>query len=76
MTRPAGAPRSRRTLVAAAAVLALLSGCGLFSEKKTPPSPLPELQASLNVAAAWRLSIGSLRETFLQPALVENALYP
>ena len=75
MTRPAGAPRSRRTLVAAAAVLALLSGCGLFSEKKTPPSPLPELQASLNVAAAWRLSIGSVRETFLQPALVENALY-
>jgi outer membrane protein assembly factor BamB len=60
---------------AAAAAAALLAGCGLFGEKKTPPSPLPEYQASLNVGTSWRLSIGSLRDTFLQPAVVENALY-
>lgn len=73
MIRSAVAPGRRLALAAAAA--ALLSGCGLFGEKKTPPSPLPEFQSSLNVSAAWRLSIGSLRDTFLQPAVVENALY-
>ena len=60
---------------AAAAAAALLAGCGLFGEKKTPPSPLPEFQPSLNVGTAWRQSIGSLRDSFLQPAVVENALY-
>jgi outer membrane protein assembly factor BamB len=62
-------------LIVAAAAAALLAGCGLFGEKKAPPSPLPEFQSSLNVGTAWRLSIGSLRDTFLQPAVVENALY-
>ena len=73
MIRSAVAPGRRLALAAAAA--ALLSGCGLFGEKKAPPSPLPEFQSSLNVGAAWRLSIGSLRDAFLQPAVVENALY-
>jgi outer membrane protein assembly factor BamB len=36
---------------------------------------LPEFQPSLNVSTAWRLSIGGLRDSFLQPAVVENALY-
>jgi len=66
---------SGRRLALAAAAAALLAGCGLFGEKKTPPSPLPEFQSSLNVGVAWRLSIGGLRDTFLQPAVVENALY-
>lgn len=68
--------RGRTVLAfAAAAAVALLAGCGLFGEKKTPPSPLPEFQSSLNVGTTWRLSIGSVRDTFLQPAVVENALY-
>jgi outer membrane protein assembly factor BamB len=67
----------RRVLdvVLAAAAVALLAGCSLFGEKKSPPSPLPEFQPSLSVGTAWRLSIGSVRGTFLQPAVVENALY-
>jgi len=75
MNRSGGAGRSPLAFVAAAIAVALLAGCGLFGEKKTPPSPLPEIQSSLNVGTAWRLSIGSLRDTFLQPAVVENALY-
>lgn len=66
--------RAAGSFIAAAAVAAL-AGCGLFGEKKTPPSPLPEFQQSLNVGTAWRLSIGSVRGTFLQPAVAENALY-
>jgi outer membrane protein assembly factor BamB len=61
--------------VAFVAAAALLAGCSLFGEKKAPPSPLPEFQSSLNVGTAWRLSIGSARDGFLQPAVVENALY-
>ena len=59
----------------ALAAAALLAGCGLFGEKKTPPSPLPEFQSRLNVGTAWRLSIGSARDGFLQPAVAENGLY-
>ena len=67
---------SRAAAVAVAAAMAvLLAGCGLFGEKKSPPSPLPQFQQSLNVGTSWRLSIGSGRDTFLQPAVVENALY-
>jgi len=75
MKRSAGPVRRSLALIVAAAAPALLAGCGLFGEKKAPPSPLPEFQSSLNVGTAWRLSIGSLRDTFLQPAVVENALY-
>jgi len=56
-------------------VAGLLAGCGLFGAKKTPPAPLPELQPSLSVATAWRISVGSGRDSFLQPAVVENAIY-
>ena len=74
MDRSVAAGRARRVLLAAAAA-ALLAGCGLFEDKKTPPSPLPELQPGLAVGTTWRLSIGSSRGAFLQPAVVENALY-
>ena len=57
------------------AAAALLAGCGLFSEKKTPPSPLPDFQSRLSVGTAWRLSIGGARDGFLQPAVAENAIY-
>lgn len=64
-----------RAAAVVAASAALLAGCGFFGEKKTPPSPLPEFQQSVNVGTSWRLSIGSGRGAFLQPAVVENALY-
>ena len=69
------AARRRRALLAGAVTAALLAGCGLFGEKKTPPSPLPEVQSGLSVTTAWRVSVGSGRDTFLRPAVVENAIY-
>jgi outer membrane protein assembly factor BamB len=75
MSRAHGPDRSRFALLVAVAAAALVAGCGLFDEKKTPPTPLPEFQSSLNVAVSWRLSVGSGRDTFLQPAVVENAIY-
>ena len=74
--RRSGAGRGRAAaLFLALAAGALLAGCGLFGEKKAPPSPLPEFQSGLDVGATWRLSVGSVRDTFLQPVVVENALY-
>jgi len=67
--------RRRHVFFAAAATTVLLAGCGFFGDKKAPPSPLPELQSSLNVATAWRVSVGSGRDTFLRPVVVENAIY-
>jgi outer membrane protein assembly factor BamB len=70
-----GTARRRRAFAAAVVGAGLLAGCGLFGAKKTPPSPLPEFQPSLNVTTAWRVSVGSGRDSFLQPAIVENAIY-
>jgi outer membrane protein assembly factor BamB len=74
MTEKVGWSRCRALLVASAAAV-LFSGCGLFGEKKTPPSPLPEFQSTLNVGTTWRISVGSGSGTLLQPAVVENAIY-
>lgn len=72
-TRSGGAPR--RLLLAGAAVALLLGGCGLFGSKKNPPTPLAEFRPSLNVATSWRVSVGSARGAFLQPAVVENKVF-
>lgn len=66
--------RGSAAFLAATAAL-LLGGCGLFGEKKTPPSPLPEFQSTLNVGTGWRVTVGSARDALLQPAVTENAIY-
>jgi outer membrane protein assembly factor BamB len=66
---------ARRRLVAAATASLLLGGCGLFGDKKAPPAPLVEFRPSLNVVTAWSVSVGDGRDTFLQPAVHENAVY-
>jgi outer membrane protein assembly factor BamB len=57
------------------ALASLAAGCGLFGAKKPPPSPLPEFAPAAAVITAWRLSVGSGKGTFLQPAVAENAIY-
>lgn len=65
---------TRRAALPVLAALAM-AGCGLFGAKKTPPSPLPEFAPTLPVSTAWRVSVGSGRGTFLQPAVTDNAIY-
>jgi outer membrane protein assembly factor BamB len=67
--------RPMRVAAAVAVVAGLAAGCGLFGEKKAPPAPLPEFQPSVTVATSWRLSLGSGRGTFLQPAVTDNGIY-
>lgn len=75
MTSVGRAARRGFTVAAAAAAAVALAGCGLFGAKKTPPSPLPEFQAGLTITTKWRVSVGNGRDTFLQPAVTDNAIY-
>jgi outer membrane protein assembly factor BamB len=67
--------RTARAPVIAALAAVWLAGCGLFSENKTPPNPLEEFRPSLNVTVQWRVPVGAGGDSFLQPAVSDNAIY-
>jgi outer membrane protein assembly factor BamB len=62
----------RRRLLTAGAALAL-AACA--TEKKTKPAELVEFQSKLRARVAWRTDVGSARGAYLQPAVLENAIY-
>jgi outer membrane protein assembly factor BamB len=51
------------------------SWLGGSSSKSATPAPLVEFSPSLAPAVAWRASVGSARGAFLQPAVLENAIF-
>jgi outer membrane protein assembly factor BamB len=51
----------------------VLAGCA--SSPANKPAELTEIKSSLSVRVTWRTSVGSGRGTFLQPAVLENAIY-
>lgn len=57
------------------AAVAALTGCASSSSSAGKPTELTDIRASLKVPVAWRLSLGSGRGAFLQPAVLENAVY-
>jgi outer membrane protein assembly factor BamB len=57
-----------------ALTVAALSGCA-SSSSTNKPTELTEIKSTLDVRTTWRLSVGSGRGTFLQPAVLENAVY-
>jgi outer membrane protein assembly factor BamB len=68
--------------LAAALASALLAGCawmpswlGGTPSRTVEPSPLPEFKPSLAPRVAWRVNVGAARGAFLQPAVLENAIY-
>jgi outer membrane protein assembly factor BamB len=67
-------------------VAAALAGCatpswmpswlgGRSKSDAAKPAPLTEFNATLTVRTAWRATVGSARGAFLQPAVLENAIY-
>jgi len=66
--------RSRLLAGVLAAAVAVLAGCST-SSTTVKPAELADLKDSLIVRATWRVSVGSARGTFLQPAVLENAIY-
>jgi outer membrane protein assembly factor BamB len=59
------------------ALLLVAVSLAACSSSTPPPKPaaLSEFKASLAVQTAWRIDVGRGRGTFLQPAVVENAIY-
>ncbi len=51
------------------------SWLGGSSSKAVAPSPLVDFSPSLAPRVAWRTNVGSSRDAFLQPAVLENAIY-
>lgn len=72
-------------LAAVAAVVAVTGMTGACSwmptwlggspSKASTAAPLPEFKPSLNARIAWRTSVGSARGAYLQPAVLENAIF-
>ncbi len=68
------APGPAKFAVALLATAAVLGGCA-SSNPPPKPTPLTDIKSSLDVRVTWRAAVGSGRGTFLQPAVVENAIY-
>jgi outer membrane protein assembly factor BamB len=65
-----------------AAMASLTAGCswmptwmGGSPRRTAEPAPLPEFRPALTTRVAWRVNIGAARGAYLQPAVLENAIY-
>jgi outer membrane protein assembly factor BamB len=67
----AGPMRAACWIASAAALLAACSS----SSKQERPADLTPIKAPLSIQVAWRVKVGDSRRTFMQPALVQNAIY-
>jgi outer membrane protein assembly factor BamB len=88
MTEPTRGERrpalARRRAAAAACAIAasLLAGCawmptwlGGTPSKASLAAPLPEFKPALATRVAWRANVGAARGAYLQPAVLENAIF-
>lgn len=72
--------RMARAVVAAS--FSLLAGCawlpswlGGTPSRAVQPTPLVDINPTLNARIAWRTAVGASRNEFLQPVVAENAVY-
>ncbi|MEM5426896.1 outer membrane protein assembly factor BamB [Cupriavidus oxalaticus] len=68
--------RAATRALVAAACLAALGGCSLFSkENKHPPAELKPVSATLTVRQAWKADVGKSGPYSMQPAAAGNNVY-
>src|SRR5512134_357442 len=79
---PGGGIGRRLALVAGIGLAALVGGCswlptwlGGTPSRSVEPAPLPEFKQALATRVVWRLNVGSGRNLFLRPAVLENAVF-
>jgi outer membrane protein assembly factor BamB len=72
----------RLAIVACVGFAALVGGCswlptwlGGTPSRSVEPAPLPEFKKVLATRVVWRTNIGSGRNLFLRPAVLENAVF-
>jgi outer membrane protein assembly factor BamB len=70
---PRAAPWPMRAGCWAAMVASVLVACS--SSKSEPPARLTEIKSPLSIRVAWRVRVGDGRRAFLEPAVVQNAIY-
>src|SRR5258708_4009157 len=56
-----------------AMVASVLAACS--SSKSESPARLTEIKSPLSIRVAWRVRVGDGRHAFLEPAVVQNAIY-
>lgn len=69
-------------IIACVGLTALAGGCswmptwlGGTPARSAEPAPLPEFKQALGIRVAWRTNVGSGRNLFLRPAVLENAVF-
>jgi outer membrane protein assembly factor BamB len=69
------APGGAGMLLAVLAALAFLPGCSSTSDKAAKPTALTAIAAPIDLRRAWEVDLGDSADTFLRPAVLENAIY-
>ncbi len=72
LARVAQIVRLRR---AAAAGVLVLAGCSSLSDHAPKPTPLGTIAAPIPISRSWDVDLGDSANTFLRPAVLENAVY-
>ena len=67
--------RSAACLAALVGAAALSSGCSSSKTAAAKPAELTEIAIAVPAQVAWRVSVGSAKNAFLQPAVLDNAVY-
>jgi outer membrane protein assembly factor BamB len=62
-----------RAVCGLAAIACVLAACSSSSSEK--PARLTDIKSPLSIRVAWRVKVGDGRHSFLQPAVLQNAIY-
>jgi len=74
MTLGQNPTRGRRgALCGLGAIACVLAACSSSNSEK--PAKLTDIKAPLSIRVAWRVKVGDGRRSFLQPAVLQNAIY-
>ena len=71
----AGSAGARRLAPALLAAISLLAACASSSDKASKPTALVPITAPITLQRAWEVDLGDSEDTFLRPAVLENAIY-
>lgn len=67
--------RSAACVAALLAAAALSAGCSSSKSAAAKPAELTEIKVTLPAQVVWRVSVGSAKGAFFQPAVLDNAVY-
>jgi outer membrane protein assembly factor BamB len=56
-------------------LILVLAACSSTADKSTLPTPLVPIAAPIDVRRVWTFDIGGAEDTFLRPAVLDNAIY-